>query len=53
MAVATISSAIPFTNCHALESFTILKNSYIKKITKVISNIKVINLIGYSCNVCM
>ena len=49
-AVAIIKNAIPFTSCHALESFTILNNSYAKNITIVISNITETNFIGYSCH---
>ena len=48
--VAIIKNAIPFTNCHALESFTILSNWYAKNITIPISIISVTNLIGYSCH---
>ena len=47
-AVATTKNAIPFTNCHALESFTILNNSYAKNITIAISSTNEIILTGYS-----
>ena len=50
IAVATIKNAIPLTNCHALESFTILNNSYAKNNTIAISIINVTNFIGYSCH---